>query len=65
MNVVAIKDTGKGDLDITVKHWWGRQRTYRGSNTVYHDLKTGARCSTSMEFALSEVDWFHRQRRKP
>jgi hypothetical protein len=54
------------ERDIEIEWCWSwplsyflrsQKVVYRGSGTVWHELETGRRANTSVEYRLSEIEW--------
>ena len=64
MKVLSVESrSDQYDILVTVETgwwFWARQRTFRGSGTVWHDAETGKRANTDIEAALSDVATKHR-----
>jgi hypothetical protein len=58
MSIRCVEPEETGDCIIEVEHrhwlfWWKRvKRTFRGTSTVWHDVKTGQRPGTEWEHTL-------------
>lgn len=52
-------------LTITTGIWpFRKKRTFKGSCTVWHDVKTGKRPRTLTEIRLSGIEWLNEQQQE-